>query len=146
MNSDAPVFDQINLVVRDMTAMIEFYRRLGAGIAPTLPEWNLHHRSLKTPGGIDFDLDSSAFASMWNAGWPAGATGAVLGFRLPTREAVDTTYADLTAAGYTGQQSPYDAFWGSRFAVVSDPDGNAVGLMSPRDPAHETPPPEPPAS
>ena len=44
-------------------------------------------------------------------------------------------YADLTGAGYRGQQPPYDAFWGARYAVVEDPDGNAVGLMSPSDPA-----------
>jgi hypothetical protein len=30
-------------------------------------------------------------------------------------------------------QVPYDAFWGARYAIVADPDGNEVGLMSPRD-------------
>ena len=33
------------------------------------------------------------------------------------------------------QQEPYDAFWGARYAVVSDPDGNGVGIMSPVDDA-----------
>jgi hypothetical protein len=28
-----------------------------------------------------------------------------------------------------------DAFFGARYAVVLDPDGNAVGLMGPTDPA-----------
>ncbi len=41
------------------------------------------------------------------------------------------------------QQDPYDAFWGARYAVVSDPDGNGVGIMSPPDPAMRTAPPEP---
>ena len=58
----------------------------------------------------------------------------VLGFAFPSREAVDATYADLVAAGYKAQQAPFDAFWGARYAVVEDPDGNAVGLMSPVDP------------
>ena len=40
----------------------------------------------------------------------------------------------VTGAGYRGQQPPYDAFWGARYAVVEDPDGNAVGIMSPSDP------------
>jgi catechol 2,3-dioxygenase-like lactoylglutathione lyase family enzyme len=145
MSNDAPVFDQVNLVVRDMPAMVEFYRRLGAEIASAPAPWDRHHRNLTTPEGIDFDLDSTEFASMWNKGWPAGAVGAVLGFRFSTREAVDATYAELTAAGYTGQQPPYDAFWGSRYAVVADPDGNSVGLMSPSDPARRTTGPEPPA-
>jgi uncharacterized glyoxalase superfamily protein PhnB len=37
------------------------------------------------------------------------------------------------------QQPPYDAFWGARYAVVSDPDGNAVGIMSPIDPDRRSP-------
>jgi uncharacterized glyoxalase superfamily protein PhnB len=74
----------------------------------------------------------------------AGGTGIVLGFRVAERGEVDRLYDELTAAGYTGQQPPYDAFWGSRYAVLSDPDGNSVGLMSPREPARRTPPPDPP--
>jgi predicted enzyme related to lactoylglutathione lyase len=29
---------------------------------------------------------------------------------------------------------PWDAFWGSRYAIVADPDGNHVGIMSPSEP------------
>ena len=50
-------------------------------------------------------------------------------------KAVDQMYADLTGAGYRAQQPPYDAIWGARYAVVEDPDGNPVGLMSEADPA-----------
>jgi hypothetical protein len=32
---------------------------------------------------------------------------------------------------------------GARYAVVTDPDGNAVGLMSPIDSARKTMPPTP---
>ena len=115
--------------------MVAFYERLGCPIAESDPPWDRHHRTVSTGGGLDFDLDSEAFASQWNSGRPAGKTGPVLGFRLASREAVDATYADLTDAGYTGEQPPYDAFWGARYAIVADPDGNSVGLMSPSDPA-----------
>jgi uncharacterized glyoxalase superfamily protein PhnB len=47
----------------------------------------------------------------------------------------------VTGAGYGSQQPPYDAFWGSRYAIVEDPDGNAVGLMSPVDPTRRSTPP-----
>lgn len=141
---DRPVLNQINLVVRDMAVMTEFYRRLGVEIPSTPPPWDRHHRTVATPDGIDFDLDSAEFAGQWNQGWPPGGTGSVIGFRFSSRAAVDTTYADLTAAGYAGQQPPYDAFWGARYAVVGDPEGNSVGLMSPIDPARKSPPPTPP--
>jgi uncharacterized glyoxalase superfamily protein PhnB len=52
---------------------------------------------------------------------------------------VDEIYADLASAGYTSQQEPYDAFWGARYAVIEDPDGNPV-IMSPLDPARRTDP------
>jgi hypothetical protein len=45
------------------------------------------------------------------------------------------------AAGYVGQQPPYDAFWGARYAIVEDPDGNPGGRMSPLDPARRSAPP-----
>jgi len=139
-----PVLDQINLVVRDMEAMTAFYRRLGVGIEDPPAPWDRHHRTAATPEGLDLDLDSREFAAVWNHGWSPRASGAVLGFRLNDREAVDQTYQDLTNAGYIGQQPPYDAFWGARYAIVEDPDGNSVGLMSPMDPARRTPPPPPP--
>jgi catechol 2,3-dioxygenase-like lactoylglutathione lyase family enzyme len=126
-----------------MDAMLAFYERLGVEIEPTFAPWDRHHRTIATPPDLDFDLDSAEFATQWNGGWPAGQTGAVLGFRVASRDAVDSIYADLTGAGYTGQQPPYDAFFGARYALVADPDGNTVGLMSPIDRSRQTAPPEP---
>lgn len=134
--------DQVNLVVQDMEAMAAFYGRLGLDLGAD-GKWASHHRSAKDAEGIDLDLDSEVFASRWNTGW-AGGSGIVLTFRTESRQDVDDLYAELSAAGSRAQQEPYDAFWGSRFAVVTDPDGNAVGIMSPPEAAHRTPPPEPP--
>jgi len=141
MPEDRPVLDQVNLVVRDMETTVAFYRRLGVEIPDTAPQWAPHHRSAARDDGIDFDIDSSEFAAKWDEGWPAGATGAVIGFRVDARETVDAIYADLTGAGAVGQQPPYDAFWGARYAVVTDPDGNAVGIMSAIDAERRTPGP-----
>jgi len=140
-DKDAPTLDQINLAVTDMEAAVAFYRRLGFDIPETDPEWDPHHRNAVTPGGLDLDLDSATFAKVWNEG--SRGAGPVLGFRFSTREGVDAKYAELVDAGYRGQQPPYDAFFGVRFAVVEDPDGNAVGLMSPRDAAYASRPPSP---
>jgi catechol 2,3-dioxygenase-like lactoylglutathione lyase family enzyme len=138
-----PVLDQINLVVSDMTATVEFYRRLGLAIGDVPPEWDQHHRSADMAGGIDLDFDGRVFAKVWNVGLPEDRPTAVIGFKFPTREAVDASYEDLTRAGYVGQQPPFDAFWGARYAIVEDPDGNSVGLMSPVDPTRRSPMPPP---
>ena len=62
-------------------------------------------------------------------------------FSVSSRAAVDKLYTEVTDAGYKGQQEPYDAFWGARYAIIEDPDGNAVGLMSPIDPDRRAAPP-----
>ncbi len=144
MTRKRATLDNLNIVVRDMDASVDFYRRLGIEIPETLPEWQAHHRTASMGGEVDLDLDSTAFTPQWNAGWPASQPGVVVGFRLATREDVDDLYEELTGAGYVGQQPPTDAFWGARYAIVEDPSGNAVGLMSPVDPARRTRPPAPP--
>jgi catechol 2,3-dioxygenase-like lactoylglutathione lyase family enzyme len=125
MNKLVAVLDQVNIVVTDMETSVEFYRLLGLDIPDTDPAWQSHHRTAVSEG-LDIDLDSEAFARKWNGGSKgASANSSVLGFKLPTREAVDEVYGRVIRAGYK---------WVSRYAVVEDPDGNPVGLMSPPDP------------
>ena len=64
---------------------------------------------------------------------------------MPSREAVNNTYDDLVAARYVGEQPPYDAFRGARYAIVRDPDANSVGLMSAIDPTRRYEPRDPTA-
>jgi catechol 2,3-dioxygenase-like lactoylglutathione lyase family enzyme len=144
MSDGAPELHMLNLVVGDTAASVDFYRRLGVEL-PTGEEPSAAHVAMRTAGGFSLELDSAESARLWHAGWRAdpASTKAVIGFALPSREAVDERYAELTAAGYTGRQPPFDAFWGARYAIVADPDGNDVGLMSPMDDARRTWPPEP---
>jgi catechol 2,3-dioxygenase-like lactoylglutathione lyase family enzyme len=138
MMAPEPVLNQFNLVVSDMSATLAFSRRLGLTIPETDPDWAPHHRSAEMPGGIDLDFDSAEFARVWDQGWSSGPRMGVLGFTVASREEVDDIYQDLTEAGYRGEQPPWDAFWGARYAVVQDPDGNPIGIMSPVDPARRS--------
>ncbi len=148
--TDTPDLHMLNLVVRDMAASVEFYRRLGVngpdGGEPDGGEGA--HVELRMPGGLSLELDTADSVRLWHAGWRAdpSSVSVVLGFKLPSREAVDERYAELTNLGYTGRQPPFDAFWGGRYAIVADPDGHDVGLMSPIDDAQRFwPPAESPA-
>jgi catechol 2,3-dioxygenase-like lactoylglutathione lyase family enzyme len=146
-----PTFNQINLVCGDMDASIAFYRRLGMEF-PEARVWRTptggHHAGAAGPSAdraIDFELDSTAFAQCWNTGWKDRIDlrgRIVIGFRLSTREDVDNMFRDMVAAGYRGLQEPYDALWGARYAVIEDPDGIAVGLMSPVSPDKRSPTPD----
>ena len=147
MNRTPPTLNQVNIVSSDPDASIAFYRRLGLDI-PDQQVWRtatgVHHVSAEN-AGIDFDLDSTAFAQHWNSGWRGRkdlAGRVVVGLSVASREEVDRRYGEMTAAGYRGLQAPWDAFWGARYAVVEDPDGIAVGLMSPKSGEHRSPAPE----
>jgi uncharacterized glyoxalase superfamily protein PhnB len=119
---------QINVVVRDMAAAVSFYRRLGWMIETPMPE---HSRTV-LPNGLRIEFDTRESVGVWDSGYSGGTGGStLLGVETTTRDEVDELYGDLLAHGGRGRQSPYDAFWGSRFAIVEDPDGNPVGLLSP---------------
>jgi uncharacterized glyoxalase superfamily protein PhnB len=137
--------DQINLVADDMDATLRFYRLLGVKI-PKSAIWRtksgIHHVGVEC-GGMRLDFDSPAMAGVYNAGFrKRRASGnLVIGFSVKTRRRVDLLYEKLVAAGHAGLQKPWDAFWGARYAIVADPDGNHVGLMSPIDPRKRAAPP-----
>jgi catechol 2,3-dioxygenase-like lactoylglutathione lyase family enzyme len=137
--------DQLNLVVRDVAANRAFYSRLGLDFGEDNdPVWANHFAgSVQAEhAAIDLDLHSTSFVQKWDAGWPGG-TGVVIGFKVDSRQEVDDLVATLRAEGVPVQQEPFDAFWGARYAVVGDPDGNSVGIMSPIDPATRSEPPSP---
>jgi uncharacterized glyoxalase superfamily protein PhnB len=54
-----------------------------------------------------------------------------LAFACESPAEVDAAYAELTAAEGTAAMEPWDAFWGMRYAIVHDPDGNPVDLFAP---------------
>ena len=143
-----PDLDQLDLVAKDMEATIAFYRALGVEV-PEQAIWRTgsgaHHVDLTMPGGLTLHFDSEALARVYDRGWraPSGSgTRVVLSFKVPTRKDVDRIHDALTALGHPSAQPPFDAFWGSRYAIVEDPDGTHVGIMSPQDDAHRKPPPE----
>jgi len=138
---DLPALNQLNVIVKNMTATVDFYRRLGVQIADDHDD---NHVDVKLPSGLLIEFDTEAFVPSWDGGWNGSARGGlVVGFRVASREVVDALYAELSTAGGRPRQPPYDAFWGARYAIVEDPDGNAIGIMSPIDKARKFWPPGP---
>jgi len=127
----APQLDLIGLVVADMAKSLAFYRRLGLDLPPgadTEP-----HVELTLPGGQRLAWDTTETIRSFDPDWtpPHGGPGIGLAFRCADPAEVDRLYAELVGAGYEGHKEPWDAFWGQRYAVVHDPDGNGVDLFAP---------------
>lgn len=140
------IFDQLNIVSDDLESTVRFYRRLGIQLSDPFrtAAGEPFHTSDREPEGALLEADSPAFARLWNEGWkqvPDLNGRVVIGLRVADRESVDRLYGEITAGGHQGLQPPVDAFWGARYAIVEDPNGLAVGLMSPADDGHRSPPP-----
>lgn len=139
------VYTGLNLIARDPEATLAFYRLLGVDI-PDSAVWSsdtgIHHVTVHSKAEAEFEIDSEALAAEYNAGFDPGSPRCLLGFKVETRDEVDALHAKLALAGHKSLQPPADAFWGSRFAIVEDPDGHPVGFMSPADPERQSAPPE----
>ncbi len=125
-----PRLDMIGLVVADMAKSLAFYRRLGLDLPADAD--NEPHVEAALPGGLRLGWDTvetiRSFDPEWEA--PSGGDRISLAFLLDSPAAVDATYNELVALGYRGHKPPWDAFWGQRYAIVLDPDGNGIQLFA----------------
>jgi catechol 2,3-dioxygenase-like lactoylglutathione lyase family enzyme len=124
--------DMIGLVVADMARSLAFYRRLGLALPPEADQQP--HVEITLAGGQRLAWDTVETIHSFDPDWspPAGGgRGIALAFRLETPAEVDQGFQELVGLGYQGHKQPWDAFWGQRYAVVFDPDGNPVDLFAP---------------
>jgi catechol 2,3-dioxygenase-like lactoylglutathione lyase family enzyme len=126
----APRLDVVEIVVGDMARSLAFYRRLGLDVPAEADKEG--HVEMTLPGGLRLAWDTAGIIRSFDPDWqpPSGGHRMALAFRCDDRAEVDRVYAELVDLGYEGHKPPWDAFWGMRYAVVHDPDGNAVDLFA----------------
>lgn len=121
--------DLIGIVVKDMARALAFYRLLGLEIPAEAD--NEGHVELLT-GGMRLAWDTREVILSFNDDWPEPTGHRVgLAFLCDSPAEVDALHDAVTAAGYGSHKQPWDAFWGQRYAVVVDPDGNLIDLFAP---------------
>jgi catechol 2,3-dioxygenase-like lactoylglutathione lyase family enzyme len=126
-----PQLDAIGIVVEDMGRALAFYRLLGLDLPPEADAQP--HVEAALPGGLRLLWDTVETVHSFEPGWqpPRGGPGVSLAFKCDSPAAVNRAYEELTSRGYEGHKPPWDAFWGQRYAVMRDPDGNGVDLFAP---------------
>ncbi|QGN33420.1 VOC family protein [Microlunatus sp. Gsoil 973] len=118
----------VGIVSESIPASVAFYRLLG--ITADDPGDQPHAEA--EVGGLRVMWDSVAAMAEIDPTWtrPSGGQPMTLAFQCASPEEVDQTYARVVAAGHGSHREPWDAFWGQRYAVVVDPDGNHVDLYA----------------
>jgi catechol 2,3-dioxygenase-like lactoylglutathione lyase family enzyme len=123
-----PQLNAIGIVSSDMARSIRFYRLLGLDVPETPDEG---HVDTFLPNGVRLMLDSEEVILSFRPDW-VRATGnqTSLALECGSPAQVDELYARVTGAGFHGEKEPWDAFWGQRYAQLSDPDGVPVDLYA----------------
>jgi uncharacterized glyoxalase superfamily protein PhnB len=124
-----PQLDAFGIVAADMAESVRFYRLLGVEVDDPKPEPDHHEATLRN--GVRLMWDTEAVVRSFDPGWTrAAGTTVGLAFLCASPAEVDETYRRIVEAGFTGRKEPWDAFWGQRYAQVSDPDGTPVDLFA----------------
>jgi catechol 2,3-dioxygenase-like lactoylglutathione lyase family enzyme len=125
--------DMIGIVVAEMPRSLGFYRVLGLEFGEDAG--NQPHVESELPGGLRIGFDTVETVRSFDPDWsaPSGSSRIHLAFHCQTPAGVDSVYERLVGQGHTANREPWDAFWGQRYAVVDDPDGNGVDLFAPLD-------------
>ena len=123
-NVTTPRFTMVVLLVADLPRSVAFYRRLGVVFPPDVET----RESVQVPlgGGHHLVLTTTFADAIPGYERPRGGPGVVIEFFVDGDAAVDSTFAGLTDAGYTGRRPPFRTSFGAWMAMVDDPDGNAV--------------------
>ena len=122
--------DLVGIVVSDMKASLDFYRRLGLDIPEDAEDEP--HVDATTPSGLRVAWDSAELIQQIDPDWtePSGGHRIALAFLCSSPDEVDAKYDELASLGH-GHKEPWDAFWGQRYAEITDPDGNIIDLFAP---------------
>ena len=120
--------DAVGIVSEDTEKCVRFYKFLGVELKRYKES---EHFEGMTPSGVRILVDSVSLIQSFDPGWKkVRGTGVVLCFKQDSAILVDQLYEAMTRAGYDGIKAPWDAFWGQRYACISDPDGNQVDLFA----------------
>lgn len=123
--------DMIGLTVHNMAESLRFYRLLGLDIPHGKDAES--YVDVITPNGYRISwntIEMMQGIDPIHAIPPAGHRMS-LAFKCDSPADMDALYKAVTDAGFTGHKPPWDAFWGQRYAVVLDPDGNLIDLFAP---------------
>src|SRR5579859_4666052 len=120
----------VGITTANVERSLQFYAALGLQTPPY--QAGEDHFSCELPNGVNFMWDTVELVQGFLPSYRHGAGCSVgICFECSGPGDVNSIYERVTAAGFEGEKEPWDAFWGQRYAVLKDPDGNLISLYAP---------------
>ena len=122
--------DAVALASSNLKKTIAFYTLLGFDF-PELEEGQSHVEPHTPPGSARLMIDTKDLITeiIGETPRPGNHSGFAVRYDVPAE--VDEVCRKLAQAGFDVVKEPWDAFWGQRYAIASDPDGYKVDLYAP---------------
>lgn len=118
----------VGVTSKNLTKSVEFYTLLGF----QFPEFKEDEQHVETTpdGDAKLMIDSASMIKDIMGEVPKPGNHSSFAVQYDTPEEVNEVARKVQEAGFTIEKEPWDAFWGQRYAVVTDPDGYMVDLYA----------------
>jgi catechol 2,3-dioxygenase-like lactoylglutathione lyase family enzyme len=108
---------------------VKFYSILGLKF-PDFKDTDVHVESIHEKTDTKLMIDKKELIKEILGKDPVPANHSSFAIEYDTPQEVNAIADELAKQGFTVVKAPWDAFWGQRYAVVSDPDGYLVDLYA----------------
>lgn len=134
MASDRPAVAPYLTVTPCLGAITFYGAAFGAvqkALMPSIDGLRIMHCELAINGGSVFVADAFLEYGKARSPLPGEPVTASVSLEFDTYEKVDEVFKRATALGASGEMSPTNSFWGTRFAILRDPFGHRWILNGP---------------
>ena len=121
--------DAVSVTSRDFAGTVQFYELLGFSFPAFKPDAK-HLEAITPEREVRLMIDDTELIKGIIGKQPVASTHSSFAIRCETAADVDAAVAAIRHAGFIVVKEAWDAFWGQRYAVVVDPDGNGVDLFA----------------
>ena len=119
--------EAVGIASKDIKESIKFYEAFGVEFSKS---GEGHYEGLAS-NGVRVMLDSVDLMKKINPDWSyRESSNITLCHKCDSPSDVDVIFSKVIVKGFEAVKSPWDAFWGQRYASVKDPDGNQIDIFA----------------
>ena len=123
--------DAVAVTSGNLGLTAKFYTLLGFTF-PTFEADSKHIEPVTEAGAVRLMIDDRELMRSITGKEPTPPTHSSFAIKCDSPSEVDLAVERVRDAGFAVVKEPWDAFWGQRYAIVSDPDGYTIDLFAAR--------------